>query len=611
MKKVSVIVPIYNVEQYLAKCLDSIINQTYKNLEIICVNDCSPDNSEKILNEYSKKDDRIKILNREKNGGLSAARNSGLDIATGEYVYFIDSDDWIDDDYLEQMVKKIEDNNVDMILNTNIVKESETQSEHFVWQKYNKKNTEGEFLDKVTALTNSQCMIYCHLYKRDFLINNKLRFPEGYIHEDEYFQHISKILLKELFAFYGPVYHYWQRPNSIMTSRKSKVEPYVKIFSLVYDFYKNNNLLNKENRIKLFRLECMDKINSSQDFLLVKQYLKKIEKDFEEERMASSDYEKYLFKNIKNSATYEEYCTKVGKFAGQLYLTRERILRSKKVKVSVIIPIYNAEKYLRKCLDSVCAQTLEDIEIICVNDCSPDNSLEILKEYASKDNRIKIINFEENKGASTARNAGLKIAGGKYISFVDSDDSISSDFLDLLYNKALTTNADIIKGEDLINIKEDDSIEIVKQNKKIEKNKYFFLSCFYTAIYKKTLISNNSILFPQDMTMQEDTYWLIQAVHKANQIEIVAGAKYYRQRHSDSVSISTNGKKKIEDFCKYVRFVFEILKSSHINREIFNQMKSYFLIYILAQKKEHTEYKEILNNLQSWLMKSEFELEKV
>ncbi len=271
-------------------------------------------------------------------------------------------------------------------------------------------------------------------------------------------------------------------------------------------------------------------------------------------------------------------------------------------KVSVIIPVYNAEKYLKKCLDSACGQTLKEIEIICVNDCSPDSSLEILNEYASKDNRIKIIDFKENKGASAARNAGLKIACGEYISFIDSDDYISLNFLELLYNKAIDTNSDIIKGEDLITLKENNSIEILKQNEKIAKNKYFFLSGFSTAIYEKKLILDNNILFPGNMTMQEDTYWLIQVVHKANKINIVNGAKYYRQRHSDSVSISTNAKKKIEDFCKYVRFTFEILKAANINQEFYNQIKRNFLIRIIGYKKQFPMYKEILDNIQCYIM---------
>ena len=113
-------------------------------------------------------------------------------------------------------------------------------------------------------------------------------------------------------------------------------------------------------------------------------------------------------------------------------------------KVSVIIPVYNVEKYLEKCLKSVCSQTLRDIEIICVNDCSPDNSLEILQEYASKEERIKIINFEQNQGVSIARNEAIKVAQGEYIAFCDSDDTISLNFCEALYNKAKQDNAQVV-----------------------------------------------------------------------------------------------------------------------------------------------------------------------
>ena len=106
MSKISVIVPVYNVEQYLPQCLDSIINQTYKNLEIICVDDGSPDNSGKILDEYAKKDKRIKVIHQE-NQGVSVARNTGLDNATGKYIGFVDPDDWIEADYYETLTANL------------------------------------------------------------------------------------------------------------------------------------------------------------------------------------------------------------------------------------------------------------------------------------------------------------------------------------------------------------------------------------------------------------------------------------------------------------------------------------------------------------------------
>lgn len=111
--KISIIVPIYNVEKYLQKCVDSILCQTYKNLEIILVNDGSPDNCPAICDEYAKKDKRIKVIHKQ-NGGVSSARNAGLDVATGKYVQFVDSDDWVEPEYSKTMINLIEENNCDL-----------------------------------------------------------------------------------------------------------------------------------------------------------------------------------------------------------------------------------------------------------------------------------------------------------------------------------------------------------------------------------------------------------------------------------------------------------------------------------------------------------------
>ena len=113
-------------------------------------------------------------------------------------------------------------------------------------------------------------------------------------------------------------------------------------------------------------------------------------------------------------------------------------------KISVVIPVYNVGSYLAECLDSVISQDFKDIEIICVNDCSADNSLEILKKYAGKDSRIKIVNHEYNKGLGAARNTGLRKAAGKYVFFLDSDDFLCTGILGKLYNKALETKADAV-----------------------------------------------------------------------------------------------------------------------------------------------------------------------
>ena len=121
MAKVSIIIPVYNVESYLRRCLDSVVNQTLKDIEIILVNDGSTDGSLAICEEYAKNDDRIKIITR-KNGGLSAARNTGLDNATSEYIGFIDSDDWVDTNFFENLYNTAIEKNCDVAFGDIVIK---------------------------------------------------------------------------------------------------------------------------------------------------------------------------------------------------------------------------------------------------------------------------------------------------------------------------------------------------------------------------------------------------------------------------------------------------------------------------------------------------------
>ena len=121
MIKVSVIVPVYNVDLYLVECLDSIINQTLKEIEIICVDDCSTDNSYMILEEYSKKDSRIKLIKHKENRGLGPARNTGIENATGEYISFIDSDDYVSLDFLENLYSTAKKFDLDISITQNVI----------------------------------------------------------------------------------------------------------------------------------------------------------------------------------------------------------------------------------------------------------------------------------------------------------------------------------------------------------------------------------------------------------------------------------------------------------------------------------------------------------
>ena len=216
-------------------------------------------------------------------------------------------------------------------------------------------------------------------------------------------------------------------------------------------------------------------------------------------------------------------------------------------KVSVIIPVYNVEKYLRECLDSVINQTLKDIEIICVNDGSTDNSLQILEEYAQKDERIKII-AQENKGQAVARNVGIKIAQGEFIGFLDSDDYLDLNFYENLYNRAKETNSNIVVCEYMYRFK--DSNKGKKIFLKVDKNivssnikekfecLYLPYYCYVpNKIYQRDCIKDDFL----EGLKWEDIYFTTNILAKNNRLAVAKDiAYYYRNNPCSTVNEKSN-----------------------------------------------------------------------
>lgn len=213
-------------------------------------------------------------------------------------------------------------------------------------------------------------------------------------------------------------------------------------------------------------------------------------------------------------------------------------------KLSIIVPVYNVEKYLPKCLESLTNQTLKDIEIICVNDGSMDNSLAILKEFASRDSRIRIID-NQHQGVAKTRNTGIEQSTGEYIGFVDSDDYIDIDFFEKLYNSATKSNSDIaiasiLKHKNFFNIynakytKEETAITIQDKIKLCEDKKHFFFYA-WNKIYHSGFIKENNIKFSEGQ-IYEDVMFAIKALYYSNKIISVYGTKYHYIEHENSLT---------------------------------------------------------------------------
>ena len=244
-------------------------------------------------------------------------------------------------------------------------------------------------------------------------------------------------------------------------------------------------------------------------------------------------------------------------------------------KVSVIIPVYNVGKYLRKCLDSVINQTLKDIEIICVNDGSTDNSGKILDEYAAKDKRIKVIH-QENQGLGAARNVGIDLAKGEYIGFVDSDDWISTGFYEKLYETAKRENSDI-SACNIMRVKNNQTYPLLKYttiNKATTlKNKFKLLhmpayNYVVNKIYRTDFLKINNLYFETNIYF-EDMRWSPIVVLKSKHVINTIGADYFYFYNESSIGGTRRfGGKKQQDFLDSSKWLDNFMERHNLQKEI-------------------------------------------
>ena len=247
-KKISLIVPIYKVEAYLVRCIESIINQTYNNMEIILVDDGSPDNCGKICDQYGEKDSRIRVIHKV-NGGLSDARNSGLQIATGEILGFVDSDDWLPLDSIETSVKLMEEQEADIVAFGSYKSDGKSKVTRYtssVVEIYNRE----EALIALSRNDKIESHVWDKIYKRE--IWNEISFPVGKLFEDVYVMHRVFVNADKVVFVDKPLYYYYQRDNSIVSnqtiqSRFDIIEGYESRLAYLADESEHIRRLTKEN----------------------------------------------------------------------------------------------------------------------------------------------------------------------------------------------------------------------------------------------------------------------------------------------------------------------------------------------------------------------------
>ena len=586
-EKISIIVPVYNVENYVEKCLDSLMNQTYKNIEIIIVNDCSTDDSELVIKKKIKDTNYIKYIKNEVNSGLSFSRNTGLKNATGEYISYIDSDDYIPIDFYEQMMKTRGKDNSDIVIcDINIVDESGNT----IQKTYCGGKKKIDFIDN--GLAASACN---KIFKKEIM--EKYEFSVGKVNEDLAVVLPAIIHAKKVSYCKNTCYYYIQRNSSIQNSSFSGkrfdifygVKLTLERIEGVEDYSLYKQLIIYHQLIMLFiyvipkeesfkkRLKWLKKFNELSLSYSIRQnpnYWRFLEK----QPIKSRYYYKLLFKlncnkmylfsnlliEIMNLYKYKLKKRLIKKDISLddliLAAKRQKGMKNQPVTISVIIPNYNYAKFLYQRLYSILNQTQKINEIIILDDCSMDNSRELidktvleLEPYIS----IKKVYNEKNSGSAFKQwEKGFSLAKSDYVWIAEADDYCEFNLLKRLVKPILKNNEIIISYADTAFIDKDGriilnsinpEIDIMKTNHwkdnfvnsgKDEYEKYAFLNCTIANV-SSCIIKNDDYTseFNLSSKYHQAGDWLFYVnIMMRGQIAYTAKALNYYRVHGNNVS---------------------------------------------------------------------------
>lgn len=293
--KVSIIVPVYNVENYLDKCLNSLVNQTLKDIEIIIVNDGSTDNSEKIIKKYTKKYQNIKYI-KKNNEGVSEARNVGLEQATGEYIGFLDSDDWVEPNMYELMYQKAKSENFDIVA-------CDTQAIFPNTKTYISSNIKNDYVKNTELMIDAYAVIWNKIYKKDIIQNIKFKKNMNFC-EDVEFLYMVYSKINKIGVIKEPLHNYLQREGSLTNVYDKKLYQLIEAMDDIVEYYKKNKIYykyKKELEYTYVRYLYATFIKRMAKTKNKKEFNKAVQISIEKVNKTFPHYQrnKYFYKNIK------------------------------------------------------------------------------------------------------------------------------------------------------------------------------------------------------------------------------------------------------------------------------------------------------------------------
>jgi glycosyltransferase involved in cell wall biosynthesis len=599
--EVSVIIPVYNVEKYLRQCLDSVVNQTLWDIEVVCVDDGSTDNSSAILAEYAVRDTRITVLAQE-HTGVSRARNRGIATASGKYVSFIDADDYININTLERLVKIADKNEADIVVFGGVTFPA---IDDWANRCLSPRNVayRSKFIRALFKENGSRPFIHNKIFNRYFLESNHLLFSEELaLGEDQVFQFFAFPRAHQITYISDKLYHYRQdNENSAMvrfnSDHQKKLDQHIKIINIIYEkWIRTGDMKGNEN----------DWLNWSVDMVFPYWSIA----GYNQKKNVAGNFTSIVKKLSHVAKPTRTNKVKIEEMTG--FATD-----SHSIKVSVIVPVYNAERYLRQCLASVANQSLSDIEIICVDDGSPDSSYKIMEEFAQADSRFVLLQ-QKNQYAGVARNNGMKLARGEYLCFLDADDFCESSMLEETYNAARKDDADIC----LFEVKYYNTETKIKVNAPWILRKDFLpskrpfsrldipdkilnisIGCAWGKLYRRAFVEKEGLQF-QPLRNNNDVYFVETSLVKAGRITTVERPLlYYRTAVKDSLQATRGGVS--ENSTHFFRALSAVKKEAE-NKGIYREIRRSFVnkalsdcLHNLNDSQDEASFKYIYEKLRT------------
>jgi glycosyltransferase involved in cell wall biosynthesis len=602
--KISVIIPAYNTAKYIDKCLESVINQTYSNLEIIIVDDCSTDNTREVLKKYNKIKN-IKIIYNEVNSGLSFSRNHGLSVATGDYIGYIDSDDYISLNYYEKLMDAIIKNHAEIALCDIKTVDDETNISRL------SKCYDGEEFNLVSAVSTGLAASACNkLFKKEVIAQNP--FAVGKVNEDIAVVIPALVHAKKIAYAKDAYYYYIQRNGSIQNSKFS--EKRFDIIDGVELTLKRIKGCKNYNRIKdalvyyQIIVVLIYVIPKEKD----RKYRKYILKEFNEKTNKFNIRKNWYFWNflagcgkkhqIYYKALFKAVCSgkyglanifissydllaKVLKHGPVIpkHISLEKVvaaaqyqhdLPNNSIKVSVIVPNYNYAEFMYQRLYSILSQNYKLYELIILDDCSKDNSIEVINQIVKKISKlinIKTVYNTENSGSAFKQwKKGFEYATGDYVWIAEADDYCEPTLISNLIKPCLKHNDIIISYSDTAFIDVDGNIIMNSITPEIDIRKtghwnhsyvnnglnevlnYSYLNCTIANV-SSCIIKNNNYdeYFKMSGNFHQAGDWLLY-----NNIMVMGDIAYnhnvlnYYRLHGDNVSSTMNHQKHIIEINK-------------------------------------------------------------